>query len=437
MNLLFLSRWLPYPANNGSRLRIYNLLKRLLKEGHRVHLITFYEQGDDLDLARQNATEFCTEMDAVLYKPFQPGSLRSRLAFFSLKPRWAVTTYRPKMAELVEAGLTTHKIDVLIANAIDMACYGAVAGKYGIPALLEELELGKLFEQYSLAPTPKQHLRNGLTWLKMAGYVRRLARHYQAVTVVSEKELELVGRLVDRNKITVLPNGADLTTCSYQPYRATDRAKQIIFNGALSFNLNYEAMHFFLNRIFPLLRQQEPDLELLITGKCDNLDRLKLVEGQPARLEGVRFTGYVEDIRPLITSSQVCIVPLLQGGGTRLKILEAFALGTPVVATTKGAEGLAAQPDRHLLIADDPAEFARAVLWVINEPELAANLTANARLLTQTHYDWDRVGLKLNALLDELRPRLPVSGLVQAAGRRVTGKEGRRQQSQDCQGDFK
>lgn len=412
MNLLFLSRWLPYPANNGSRLRIYNLLKRLLKEGHTVHLITLYEQGDDLALAYQKAADFCTGMEAVLYKPFQPNSLRSRLAFFSLKPRWAVTTYQPEMAELVEAILTIHKIDVLISSQIDMARYGKIADHHEIPALLEELELGKMYEQFSLAPTLKQRLRNSLTWLKMAAYVRQLTRHYQKVTVVSEKELALVGRLVDKNKITVLPNGADLETYAYRPYLAANRPKQIIFNGALSFNLNYEAMHFFLNNIFPLLRKQEPDLELLITGKCENLDRLKLVEGQPARLEGVRFTGYVEDIRPLITASRACVVPLLQGGGTRLKILEAFALGTPVVATTKGAEGLEVQPDRHLLITDDPVEFAHAVLRVINEPELAANLTANARLLTETYYNWDQVGLKLNGLLEELSPRLPVGGLV-------------------------
>lgn len=408
MNVLFLSRWLPYPANNGSRLRIYNLLKRLRQAGHQVHLITFYESGDDLALARQHANEFCASMDAVHYKPFQPGSWRSRAAFLSPKPRWATTTYRPDVARLVEVCLSFYKIDAVIASEIDMAPYGAIARKSGVPALFEELELGKMYEQYRHAPSLKRRLRNGLTWWKMAAYVRQLTGRYQTVTVASEKELELARHLLNRKKIAVLPNAADLQVYEFEPYQSEKRATQIIFNGALSFNLNYEAVQFFLNRVFPLVRREAPDLELLITGKCDNLDPLKLVEGRPDRLEGVQFTGYVEDIRPLITASRVCIAPLLQGGGTRLKILEAFALGTPVVATSKGAEGLAAENDKQLLIADDPAEFARAVLRLLNEPDLAARLSASARMLTETHYNWDSVGQKLNRLLVEL-PR-PLAG---------------------------
>ncbi|MDB5080445.1 MAG: hypothetical protein JWP00_2369 [Chloroflexi bacterium] len=403
MNILFLSRWLPYPANNGARLRIFNLLKRLLQQGHRVHLITFYEPGDELHLARQNAGQFCTSLEAVLYKPFQPGSWQSRLAFFSPKPRWAITTYQPEMARLVEASLVYQEFETLVASEIDMACYGIVAKKYGIPALLEGLELAKLYEQFSQAASYKNRLRNGLTWLKMSAYVREIARHYQSVTVVSEKEYNLAGDLVGRDKVTVLPNGADLKGYTFRPYQVESRPKRLIFNGALTFNLNYEAMHFFLNEIFPLLRQQEPELEVLITGRCENLDRLKLVQGQAARLEGVIFTGYVEDIRPIVASSRACIVPLRQGGGTRLKILEAFALGTPVIATTKGAEGLAAQSGQHLLLADEPAEFARSVLRLINQPALAARLTASARRLTEIYYDWDQIALQLHSLLMDLR----------------------------------
>jgi glycosyltransferase involved in cell wall biosynthesis len=402
MNVLFLSRWLPYPANNGARLRIYNLLTRLLRQGHQVHLLTFYEKGDNLELARQHASEFCTSLETVFYKPFQTKNRQSWLGFLSPQPRSVVTTYLPDMARLVEVCLSFYKIEVVVASEIDMAPYGRVAAKYKIPALLEELELGKIYEQYSYAVNLRSKLRNGLTWWKLAGYVRKLSRHYQTVTVVSEKEHKLVGRLANWGEIAILPNGADLQFYQFHPYQPERRANQLIFNGSLSFDLNYEAARFFLNEIFPLVRQQEPGLELLITGKCDNLDPLKLVLGQPGRLEGVKFTGYVEDIRPLITASRACIVPLLRGGGTRLKILEAFALGTPVVATSKGAEGLDAENNHQLLISDDPADFAHSVLRLLNEPALAAQLAFNARLLTEARYNWDWIGQKLGILLEEL-----------------------------------
>jgi glycosyltransferase involved in cell wall biosynthesis len=405
MKLLFLSRWLPYPANNGSKLRVYNLIKNLAKRGYEIHLITFYELGENPELARQPLSQYCASLETVLYKPFRPTSWQSRLAFFSPKPRWAKTTFQAEMARLVEANLASQNIEALLASQIDMAGYGGIAIKYRVPALLEELELSTFHERYSLASSPKQRLRNGLTWLKMAAYVRRLAGKYAAITVVSEKEQALVSKVVRRTPLISLPNGADYQTYAFHPYQAEKRHNRLIFNGALSFNLNYEAMDYFLNEIFPLIRQKEPCLELLITGRCENLDPLKLVREQAARLDGVNFSGYLEDIGPAVADSRACIVPLLQGGGTRLKILEAFALGTPVIATAKGAEGLAVQPGQDLLVANSPTEFAQAVLGLLTDPVLAANLTVNARKLVETYYNWDRITGQLDALLQDLRSR--------------------------------
>jgi glycosyltransferase involved in cell wall biosynthesis len=405
MKLLFLSRWLPYPANNGSKLRVYNLIKNLAKRGYEIHLISFYELGEDPELAGQPLSQYCASLETVLYKPFRPTSWQGRLAFFSPKPRWAKTTFQAEMARLVKASLASQNIEALLASQIDMAGYGGIAIKYRVPALLEELELSTFHERYGRASSPKQRLRNGLTWLKMAAYVRSLARKYAAITVVSEKEQALVSKVVRRTPLISLPNGADLQTYTFHPYQAGQRRNRLIFNGALTFNLNYEAMDYFLNEIFPLIRQKEPHLELLITGRCENLDPLKLVQGQAARLDGVNFSGYLEDIGPAVADSRACIVPLLQGGGTRLKILEAFALGTPVIATAKGAEGLAVQPGQDLLVANTPTEFAQAVLGLLTDPVLAANLAVNARKLVETYYNWDRITGQLDALLQDLRSR--------------------------------
>jgi len=394
MNLLYLSRWLPYPATNGSKLRIYNLLKRLAAKGYQIHLLTFYEEGENPQMAVEHLKQFCHEVECVVYKPFQPSSWQSRAAFFAPKPRSVIITYRPEMAQRTEMALASGKIELLIASEIDMAGYGLLAGRYNIPAVLEELEVATVYEQVSRAKSPKERLRYSLTWLKYSAYIRKLARNYKAITIVSEEERKILGSLVGKTSLLLLPNGADLQSYQFRPYLATERSNQLIFNGALTFNLNYEAVQFFLKEISPLLSVAEPTMTLLVTGRYNGVDLAGLnITPQ------VKLTGFVDDLRPLMQDSLVCVASLLRGGGTRLKILEAFALGTPVVATSKGAEGLGAQNEEHLLIADTPRAFAEAILRLKREPELAASLAQNARQLVEARFDWETIAAELDKIL--------------------------------------
>src|SRR3989304_6090235 len=139
-------------------------------------------------------------------------------------------------------------------------------------------------------------------------------------------------------------------------------------------------MVWFLEEVYPLIQAQVPDLSLTITG--DHAD-LPL---PPA--SNVTLTGVVDDIRPLIASSSVSLVPLQAGGGTRLKILEAMALGVPVVSTLKGAEGLEIRSGEHLLIADTPEAFAENVIRVLRDPALRKGITDRARRMVEEKYDW-------------------------------------------------
>jgi len=154
----------------------------------------------------------------------------------------------------------------------------------------------------------------------------------------------------------------------------------LIFTGSFRYFANHDAMVWFLGQVYPRIQAQAPDVHLTITGDHANLPL-------PCT-EGVTLTGFVEDVRPLIATAWISVVPLRLGGGTRLKILEAMALGTPVIATSKGAEGLEAQQEEHLLIADTPEAFVEAVVRVLKEPELRRRLTDNAYQLVRDKYDW-------------------------------------------------
>jgi glycosyltransferase involved in cell wall biosynthesis len=213
------------------------------------------------------------------------------------------------------------------------------------------------------------------------------------VRVSSEVERQHISGIVpDGPPLAVVPNGVDLNR--YQGDFGPVEPDTLVFPGALTYEANCEAIRFFLREIFPPIRQARPQATLYITGRTDGVDLSRLPLG-----EGVVLTGYLPDVRPRVARSAVCIAPLTLGGGTRIKILEAMALGTPVVATSKGAEGLEVTPGRDLLIADDPAGFAEAVVRVLASAELRASLSAAGRRVAE-RYDWRAIGGQLNAFLD-------------------------------------
>jgi glycosyltransferase involved in cell wall biosynthesis len=192
--------------------------------------------------------------------------------------------------------------------------------------------------------------------------------------------------------VVVVPNGVDLDR--YKGRFGTPEPGTLVFPGALTYGANFDAMEFFLSDIFPLVKAQRPDVSLRITGGYDGVPVERLPLGY-----GVELTGYLDDIRPAVAQSWVCVVPLRVGGGTRLKILEAMALGTPVISMSKGAEGLDVTHEENILIADDPDDFAQAVIRLLGDEDLRAGLSANGRRLVKKCYSWETCTQKLEQLL--------------------------------------
>jgi glycosyltransferase involved in cell wall biosynthesis len=225
--------------------------------------------------------------------------------------------------------------------------------------------------------------------------VHALLRDFCAVTVVSEQEAALVRQVGGpaAPAIAVVPNGADVTGAAaytYQPDPDT-----LIYPGALSYDANLDAARYFVQAILPLIRQVRPNALVRITGK--NTPDQQAALGNAA---GVAFTGYVDDVRALIARSSVEVVPLREGGGTRLKVLEALALGTPVVSTTKGVEGLELEPGRHLLVADTPEAFAAHTLQLLANPHLCAALSAAGRQWAAERYDWRAIAEQFTTFIE-------------------------------------
>jgi glycosyltransferase involved in cell wall biosynthesis len=262
-----------------------------------------------------------------------------------------------------------------------------------------------LREAYQQATGMTIRARRWLAWRKFQRYEKWLFGQFDLSLTVTERDRQTLLKLLrgKPQQVGVAPNGVD--TAYNHPGLAQVEPETLVFNGALTYSANYEAMEYFLSQVFPTVLARVPRARLRVTGKTEGvaLDRLRLNDN-------VSLTGYLEDIRPTVAASWACVVPLLAGGGTRLKILEAMALGTPVISTSKGAEGLDATDGKHLLIADTPDQFAEKTVRLLQEPELRLTLAHNARQLVLDKYDWAGIGRHVCDLVERCRPLAPRTG---------------------------
>jgi glycosyltransferase involved in cell wall biosynthesis len=297
------------------------------------------------------------------------------------------------MEEQVRKIIETEVIDVIVASQIDMMRYLELAP--GIPAILEEAEVTSFYDRVQ-ETQGSARLRAQLTLDKLAHALHVITEHGTSVTVVSEAEREYIRDFApDNTRIEVIPNGVD--THIFHPNGVTPEPHTLIYPGAVTYSANYDAVSYFIYDVLPLVRQRIPQVQFTVTGETGRVDVSHLVN-QP----GVVFSGYLDSVAAAVQHSWATVVPLRQGGGTRLKILESMALGTPVISTHKGAEGLHIHPGQDILIANTPEEMADAIYSLFESSQLRASLAANGRALVEGEYDWTVISGKLLNLIEEV-----------------------------------
>jgi len=390
MNILFLSRWFPFPIDNGSKLRIHYLLTNLSKYND-ITLLSFTDHSSFPVNVYEQYPHY-PRFEVIPWKPYNSRSSQAFYGYFNSSPRFILDTYSSEMENLIRKYLKRERFDLIIASQLSMASYYSTFN--GTPAIFEELELGLFYDPAMSANNLIRRVRHRLTWIKLRRYLSNLLSVFQSCTVVSERERKLFIQNFPEyeKKVVVIPNCISMQ--DYENLSVETSSNQIIFTGPFRYQVNYEAILWFVQHVFPTILKHLPDTQLVITGDHANLP---LPSDQ-----NITLTGFVDDIKPLIGASLVSIVPLLNGGGTRLKILEAMAIGTPVVATSKGAEGLDIVNGKHLLIANSPDTFAEQVIRLIRNRELRDRLTDNAKSLVKEKYDWAAVTPTLQQFIEHM-----------------------------------
>jgi glycosyltransferase involved in cell wall biosynthesis len=357
-----------------------------------MHLVAF-ASGPIRELQRDRIEQICDSVRAV---PQRSAALRTTDRIASLwhgEPASVRASWSPEFAAQVGERAAAVRPDLVIAFELGVAPYAFLVK--GVPRVLEELEVAYMLEQYTKQPYGWRRMRAWLTWAKHRQYLTRLLKRFDACTVVSSRECDLARPFLPATvDLAVIPNGTNVEAGLGR--WGDPEPDTLIYPGALSFAANRDAMVWFTHACLPLIQERRPQVRLRITGQASQELSAGLRLGR-----NVELTGYLPDVRPLVARSWCEVVPLRVGGGTRLKVLEALALGTPVVSTSKGVEGLNLEPGRDVLCADTPADFARVTAELLSDPARRARLAAAGQRIVREYYDWRAISQRLDDLLHE------------------------------------
>ena len=229
-------------------------------------------------------------------------------------------------------------------------------------------------------------------WRKVRGAEMRAVRRATRTVAVSPGDRDVFAADAPGAAIDVVPTGVDIDY--YSPGGRPQVRRRLVFSGSMDWYPNEDAILYFAEQIWPLLRYAAPDISLTVVGRHPTA---RLIEASAAA--GITITGTVDDVRPHIDEAELYVVPLRVGGGTRLKIFEALAMGKAVVSTTIGAEGLGLEPGRHFAVADTPEAFGSAVLTLLDNPDRRNQLGTAGRELVRARYAWPQVAREFEGFL--------------------------------------
>jgi sugar transferase (PEP-CTERM/EpsH1 system associated) len=398
MHILWLKTELLHPVNRGGRIRTYHMLRALRKRHHITYLTL--DDGASAPNATEQALEYCHAVDCI---PFRTTAKDSARLFLELARNglsrlpYAIAKYAsPEMRRRIGEYAASGKIDLIVCDFL--APSQNLPDGLGIPSLLFQHNVeAEIWRRHaSVAPNAVRRAYFRLQWRRMERFEGQECRRFDRVVAVSEADAHTLRDRYGLAECPWIPTGVD--TEYFSPDSARPRAPhELVFTGALDWMPNEDGMAFFALEVLPRIRREIPNATIVVVGR-NPTHRLKtLAREQP----GVRLVGEVPDVRPYMNSASIFVVPLRIGGGTRLKIYEAMAMAIPVVTTAVGAEGLPVAPGTHALFADDPAEFAAAVVRLLRAPDEAHAMAQRAATLVRSRFGWDGVAAQFGTICEQ------------------------------------
>lgn len=401
MHVLWVKTELLHPIDKGGRIRTYNML-RALKRQHRVTYLTL-DNGTAAPDAATRALEYCHDLVRV---PFDEARRRSPRFWIELVTNLA-SPLPYAIAKWRSAALREEVGRIVREQAIDVVVCDFLAPSQNIPDGLPCLTV--LFQHNVEAAIWKRHaeVRNNPLakayfreqWRRMERHERDECRRFDRVVAVSRADAEAIERDYGIPEVGDVPTGVDIDF--FRPSgSATREPHNLVFTGSMDWLPNEDGITWFVDDVLPRIHDRLPDVTLTVVGR-NPPPRIEQLASRDARL---RVTGSVPDVRPYVEAASIFVVPLRVGGGTRLKIYEALAMERPLVSTTIGAEGLPLENGKHVLIADDSASFAQAVVSLLEDPAGASRMASESADYIRAHFGWDAAADAFANILAAPRP---------------------------------
>jgi len=373
------------PVDTGGKIRSYNLLSQLAKK-HALAFLSYYGGPRDLTYEAEIAQEFPGA--ATLHVPWMDGNaLRNLLNYFQRVPSpypFAVTKFTAQeVREFITAALSERHFDVAICDFLSASLNFPL--QTAVPVILFQHNIeSELWAR--LAETESNWLRRAVYKVEAAKMVRYEAAavgRFQHVMAVSDRDRSQMMGMTSPEQITVIPTGVNL-----EKYRragnSTILSNLVIFTGSMDWEPNIDGVEYFCGEIWPRVLGRIPDAKFRIVGRNPHARVQKL------QSDSVEITGTVPSVIDHLKEAAAFVVPLRAGGGTRLKIYEAMAMGKAVVSTSIGAEGLDVHHGQDLLLCDDPRSFADGIAALLTDPKLREQLGSSAASLA-ARYDWSQI----------------------------------------------
>ena len=428
VRILILTPQLPIPPqaltgmSQGTTIRNFSLIAGLAQR-HDVDLLTFLAPADlrsgGAAEARSSPTDEPGTAALNLLQPYcgtivtEPAPVRTlarRARDTVLNPlpdlalRLSSPTMHARMAQMVRA----KRYDVVQVEGVEMAPYVPDLWDSGSPSnrphprlIFDDHNAEYVLQQRAFLTDARRPRRwvaaaySFVQWRKLTGYERRVCRRADRVVAVSDVDAEALRQLAPGHRVTVIPNGVDLAfnRPGAVPPAVGMGAHALVFSGKMDYRPNVDAVVWFADAVLPAILAHIPDAHFYIVGQQPHA-RVKALAERPA----ITVTGRVPDVRPYITGAGIYVVPLRIGGGTRLKVLEAMALGQALVSTHLGCDGFAFENGQQVCFADDPAAFAETVVGLLRDRDRAAALGRRARAYVEANFGWDAIVPRLEAL---------------------------------------
>ena len=413
MNILFLAHRIPYPPDKGDKIRSFNLIK-FLSTRHNVFLATTLDEESDADYTNL-LKEFCSKVFAVYF----PKQIKLVQNFFSRSPFSVANFYDARIQEFVDKTLREEKIEAIICYCSSMAEYVFQSSvlkdkeSFSPKLIMDYVDLDsdkwRQYAQYTKFP---KNLIYKTEHKRLLKYEIKINQRFDHSVFVSSREVEAFEKVYSHLRPTdVVSNGID---CDYffpisllsgkniqdfgEDFQDTfwgfSQQPKLVFTGFMDYFANEDGVLWFCENIFPSVQKAIPDVQFYIVGNKPTNKIWSLSE-----IDGVTVTGYVHDIRPYYWMADVCVIPLRIARGLQNKVIESMATGNAVVATSNASDGILCHPGEDILIADDPTNFADAIIRLLGDKKQRMNMSIKAYGNVKANYTWEENLVRFEEIL--------------------------------------